>query len=180
MSVSKIAGRYAKSLIDLGRERQAMDAIVADIGHFLEMSQQRDFNMFLKSPIINADKKWKVFIALLSGKVHPGLMDFFRMVIYKGRENILPEILRVVVQKHKEMIGMTTVVITSAVALEDKVLDRITEKLKKAKLVDRQVEYIRKIDPDVIGGFVIEIGDLRYDASIAGKVRKIHKELIAN
>ena len=178
MSVSKIADRYAKSLLDLVEKQAAMEVIIEDVKGFIKLSANLEFASFLKSPIIHAEKKLEVFEKMLGGKVHPELMNFFQLVIRKGRENILPDILQVVLDRHRKMMGLTTVGITSAVKLTEGELKRIAEKLKMTELVDQQVEYVQRIDPKILGGFIIEIGDKRYDASVAGKVRKIRKQLI--
>jgi len=178
MSVSKIANRYAKSLIDLGKERGVLETIITDVSAFIEMAGNRDFTLFLKSPIIKSDKKLLVFDELFKGKVHDESMAFFRMVIKKGRENILVEILKNVLAKYKEMKGVTTVVLTSATELSDDEFNKISDKLKATSLASDNVEFIKKIDPTIVGGFIIEIGDKLYDASIAGKMKKIKKELI--
>lgn len=179
MSVTKIANRYAKSLIDLSVEKKVLDEVVSDIKGFQELAGNRDFMLFLRSPIIHSDKKISVFEELFGGKVHPELMDFFRLVVRKGRENILPEILEVVEDKYNKIKGVTKVYLTSAVALSDSDFDKISEKLKKTSLATDQVEFIKKVDPAHIGGFIIEIGDNRYDASIAGKMNKLRHQLIA-
>jgi F-type H+-transporting ATPase subunit delta len=178
MSVSKISNRYAKSLIDLAREKNILEDIIEDVTGFLQAADNKDFVLFLKSPIINGDKKEKVFEELFGKKVHQETMAFFKMVIKKGRENILPQILNRVLEAYKEMKGITTVTITSATELTVEEFDRISNKLTEAKLASDNVEFIKKIDSSIIGGFIIEIGDKLYDASIAGKMKKLKKELI--
>jgi F-type H+-transporting ATPase subunit delta len=178
MSVAKIANRYAKSLIDLSVDKNVLDEVVRDTRGFLELTANKDFGVFLKSPIIHADKKIEVLVELLGGKVRPELLDFFKMVVRKGREGILPDILTVVEDKYNEMKGVTRVVITSAVELSDSEFERIAAKLKKTSLVSANIEFIKKINPALMGGFVIEIGDKRYDASVAGKMKKLRNQLI--
>jgi F-type H+-transporting ATPase subunit delta len=179
MSVSKISNRYAKSLIDFSREKGILDVIIEDVKAFLKMTENKDFSLFLRSPIIHADKKLDVFEELVGSAVQTELMDFFKMVIRKGRENILPEILDVVLEKYNEMRGVTTAVITSAVALSEREVQKIAGKLKNTALAGEKIEFIHKIDPALIGGFIIEVGDKRYDASIVGKMKKMKNQLSA-
>ena len=177
MSVSKIANRYAKSFIDLGKEKNQLDELISDLKSFLEMTANKDFSVFLKSPIINADKKLNVFNAMFEDKVHEETMAFFRMVVRKGRENILPQIIQNVLDRYNQRLGITKVNITSASQLSENEINKITEKLKKSSLVIDRIEFVKNIDPALLGGFIIEIGDKLIDASIAGKMKKIRKEL---
>lgn len=178
MSVTKISNRYAKSLIDLCKKQGIMEPVIEDTKAFLELTRNREFELFLKSPIIESDKKLKVFEKLLGSKVNIELLGFFKMVIRKGRENILPEIMNVVLDQYNLMKGVTKIFITSASELSQKELERISAKLKESKLATDKLEFVRKIDPTLIGGFVLEIGDKLYDASIAGKIKKVKKQLI--
>ena len=179
MSVSKISNRYAKSLIDLCVQRNTLDEVINDAKSFIDVTENREFEMFLRSPIVQSDKKIAVFNDLFDGKVHEELMSFFKMVIRKGRELILPEIMKVVLVKYNEMKGVTRVYITSAVELNDAEFDRISEKLSKSSIATENVEFIKEVDPALVGVFIIEIDDKRYDTSIAGKMKKLKNQLIA-
>jgi F-type H+-transporting ATPase subunit delta len=140
--------------------------------------ENRDFAVFLKSPIIHVEKKMEVFNALFEGKVEGETLNFYQLVVQKGREKVLPLIMQHVIEEYKKMKGITTVTITSASEMSEKEFDRISDKLRKSGMASENVEYIQKIDPAIIGGFVIEIGDKLYDASVAGKLKKLRKELI--
>ncbi|MFZ1751929.1 MAG: F0F1 ATP synthase subunit delta, partial [Saprospiraceae bacterium] len=92
MSVSRISGRYAKSLIDLSLERNELEVIKKDMEYFAQAIKNRDLYLLLKSPIINADKKLSIFKQIFDGKVNKTTMAFFEIIIKKGREMYLPEI----------------------------------------------------------------------------------------
>jgi F-type H+-transporting ATPase subunit delta len=179
MSVSKISNRYAKSLLNLCKEKNILEEVVGDVSAFLEMTENRDFELFLRSPIIQSDKKLAVFQELLGGNVNAEMMDFLKMVVRKGRENILPEILEVFLSKYNELKGVTNVVLTSAVELSETEVEKIAAKLKNTSLTSDNVAFTKKVDPALIGGFIIEIDDKRYDASIAGKMQKMKNQLIS-
>lgn len=179
MSVSNISNRYAKSLIDLCIEKKVLDEVIGDVKAFVKLTDNRDFELFLRSPIIHGEKKISVFDNMLKGQIHEELMTFFKLVIRKGREDILPDILKVVLAKYKEMKGVTTVILTSAVELSQKEFDKISEKLKKTSIATENVEFIKNVDPALIGGFIIQIEDQRYDSSIDGKMKKLRNQLIA-
>ena len=145
MSVSKIANRYAKSLIDLGKEKGVLETIISDVSAFIEMAENKEFSIFLKSPIIKSEKKLLVFEELLRGKVHDESMAFFRMVIKKGRENILVEILKNVLARYKEMQGVTTVILTSATELSEDEFKKISDVIVANRLSENLLDVQTKV-----------------------------------
>lgn len=180
MSVLRIANRYAKSFVDFGAEKKKLPGMIEDVRSILEMTKIRDFTLFLKSPIIKYEVKSKTFQALFSGKIEPETMDFLQLTLEKGRENILPEILEAVITKYQALQNITKVSITSAVELSETELQKISKQLRGMDLTGDRVEFARKVDPSIIGGFILEIGDKLYDASVTAQLKSIRTELNQN
>jgi len=86
MSIARIAGRYAKSLLDLAQDANKLDRVKADMDGFAEAVAVRDLKMMLKSPIITTDKKRAVIKEIFGGKVDELTMAFLNIVLTKGRE----------------------------------------------------------------------------------------------
>ncbi|MBK9151277.1 MAG: ATP synthase F1 subunit delta [Saprospiraceae bacterium] len=177
MSISRISARYAKSLIDLATERNALETVVDDIRSFNEIVKNRDFYLLLKSPIINTTKKLSIFKSLFEGKVNPITYAFFDIIIRKGREMYLPEISSEFMAQYKQMKNISSVTLTTASPLQDATVNQIKARLSDA--IHGTIELTTKVNPDLIGGFVIETGDRRYDASVAHQLDKIKKEFIS-
>src|ERR1700689_2257734 len=89
----RLAGRYAKSILDLSIERNQLDAVYHDMV-FLQgiCESNRDFVNFLRSPIVKPDKKEKTLTAITAGQVSELTAAFIKLLTSKGREPLLPEI----------------------------------------------------------------------------------------
>ena len=170
MSIIRIATRYAKSLMDLSIEQGKLEQISADMRMLHEaVTGSREFHNMLKSPIIHADKKNAVMAALFKGKVDALTIAYLELLVNKGREPYLPEITAEFVRQHKAMQHITTVTVTTAVEMSDSVL----AELKKQLLAT-------KVDPELIGGFVLEFDQKRYDASVANKLDVLRNNFTKN
>ena len=180
MSVSRISSRYAKSLMDLALERNELEAIKKDIIYFNEAVRNRDLYLLLKSPIINADKKNSIFKAVFGSKVGSTTMAFFDIIIRKGRETYLPEIAADFMGQYRDYNKISTVKITTAAPLSATSLDEIKAKLLSSSITMEKLEITEKVDPALIGGFIIEVGDRLYDASVAHKLDEMRKEFSGN
>lgn len=177
MSVNRIATRYAKSLLDLAVENNVLDAVKGDVEAFIKMVENRDLYLLLKSPIINATKKESVFNVLFGDKFNKLTNAFFTIVLKKGREMYLPEIGKEFMAQYKTLIGLTTVTLTTATPVDAANLASIRSRLLASSETQKDVEIITKTDPEIIGGFVLQIGDKLYDNSIAYKLKQIRKSV---
>lgn len=180
MSVKKIASRYAQSLLDLAVEQNKLDKIVGDVKGFSEACDNRDLYLMLKSPIINAGKKLNVLQALFSSQADELTMAFLTILTKKGREIYLPEIADEFIARYQAFLKVTKVIITTAKPLESAELEQIKSKLLGSSVTADSLDIETKIDPAIIGGFVLEIGDKLYDASVAHKLDKLKKQFSDN
>ncbi len=178
MSTTKIASRYAKSLIDLAIDQNTLEEVFTDMKAFLTIAQMKDFSIFLKSPVIKADKKIRVINAIFDGRVHRLTMAFLRIITNKGREEYLQDISAQFVHQYNELKGISNVRLTGASELTKAQKTEITQKLKKEGLVYDNVIIDEKVDPGILGGFIVEVGDKLYDASLTSKLRQMRKELM--
>ncbi|MEZ4909793.1 MAG: ATP synthase F1 subunit delta [Saprospiraceae bacterium] len=176
MSVNRISTRYAKSLLDLAIDQNSLESTYSDIKIFMQALQSRDLLMMLKSPIITAAKKAMVFKSIFGDKLSKLTMSFFEIVIKKGREIYLPEISQEFINQYKAHNKITTVTITSAAPLSEPIMKDITDKLLQSNITMNKIDVQTKIDPSIIGGFVVETGDKRYDASVLHKLELFKKE----
>ncbi len=180
MSVQRIANRYAKSLIDLANERGSLDRILEDVESFNEVCKNRDFKLMLKSPIVNSEKKEQIFDKLFSGKYDELTMAFLKILLKKGREPLLADIGAEFVQQFKKINHVSSVKLTTASKLSDDAVETIHKKLLESTATDDKVELETAVNPDLIGGFIIEFEDRLYDASVAHKLGLLKKEFKDN
>ncbi len=180
MSVSRISSRYAKSLLDLARERNELEAVLKDIESFNKVTQNRDFYLLLKSPIVKTDKKLAIFKAIFDGKLTKTTTAFFDIIIRKGREMYMPEIAADFLSQYKELNRISTVILTTATPLNDESLNDIKAKLLASNITMDKLDIVTKIDPSIIGGFKIEVGDKLYDATVTYKLEQLKKDFASN
>ena len=175
MGSSRIAERYAKSLIELAQEQGKLDRIMSDVEHFLSATKVRDFALLLKSPIVNSLKKAAIFKALFGDKFDEMTFTFLNIVLRKGREINLPDIATEFVSQYNKINQISEVTVRTATELTDDQLSQLKAKIKESGLTLENIDLHTKIDPSILGGFIIEIGDNRYDASVKHKLEEMRK-----
>lgn len=167
MSVETIAGRYAKSLIELSLQNNALEAVKADMQAVQTAFSNRDFMQLMRNPIIPADKKIKTVNAIFTS-LHTISSKFLNLVINKGRENLLKDISNSFIQQYNSLKNITSATLITAQPVDESYLQSI-----KAKFPAHvTVELKNEIKPEIIGGFILKFGDTLYDASV---VKKLHK-----
>lgn len=179
MSVTRIASRYAKSLLSLAQEQGKLERILEDIQAFQKATEQRDFFLLLKSPIVNPTKKASIFKAIFEGKFDEMTMAFLNIVLRKGREGYLGDIVNEFVRQYQEFKQVSSVKLTTATPISAASLEAIKQQLKGSNNTKANIEIETAVNPDLIGGFVIEFDDKLYDASIAHKLGNLKKEFTA-
>jgi len=177
---TRIASRYAKSLLDLAIEQNSVERVLEDINSFKKATENRDFYLLLKSPIINTTKKASIVKAIFGEQFDKMTLGFINIVLNKGRESYLPDIADQFIVQYKKHKHVSTVTVTTAAPLSEDALNKIKEQLLGSTSTDDNVELVTKVDEDIIGGFVIEFDDKLYDASVAHKLAKLKKEFSKN
>ena len=178
-AATRIATPYAKSLIDLARDRQEIDAVKADMEHLSASAENPDLRNLMSSPVISGEKKQAVFDRLFPG-YHEISKAFIRIVTDKGREEALPEIAVAYLNLYREEREISVLKITSAAPLSEVAVEKIKAKLTVKGLIHNNVELHREIDPELIGGFIVEVGDRLYDASAKTQLETLRKGFSGN
>lgn len=178
MASIRVAERYSKSLLDLAVETGNVDQVYDDMLHFKDALQSRDLVNLLKSPIIQRNKKLNIVQKLFDEKMQQLTMKFFEVVIRKDREEVLPDIADAFFDQYYEHKGITLVKVTSAKELDDATLKNIEKKLLESGTTRRQVELETILDPDLLGGFVLEYDNKKYDVSVRNQLINLRKRLV--
>lgn len=179
MSDNKIAIRYAKSLLSIAKENSGLELVKNDIESILTaINQSRDLKNLLNSPIVKTEAKLSVFKKILAGKCQVTTEQFILFVIKNSREFHLVAILNSFLALYNVERGLQKATITSATALSQNNIEAIIAQLETE--TKNKIILEKKIDKNLIGGFIIQIGDKLYDASLLNKFKNIRKELILN
>ena len=176
MSEFRIASRYAKSLLILCKEQNLVEEINNDMSFINStIHKVRDFSLMLKSPIIKDNTKAKIIEAVFKGKIHSLTLSFIQLVTKKARASILGPITTEFKQQYLVFKGIQEVSLTTTFKV-DPVLKKEFEDAVR-RLTNKTPYLTEKVSEDIIGGFVLDIGDRRIDASIKSNLEKIEYEL---
>lgn len=179
MTNPRLATRYAKSLVDLAKEQNQLETVYADMKTLQSINRgNADFVAMLRSPVIASDKKEKIIAAITEGKVSKLTNLFINLLTQKTREGNLPEIITAFITQYNEIHNIQTVKLTTAVPVSDQIKNEIVNKVKAGK--DLKVELETKVDPSLIGGFMLEAGDTLVDASIQRDLNDVRKQFLSN
>jgi len=174
MSDSRAALRYAKAILDLAVENKATDALEKDMQSILAtISGSNELREMLASPVINGNTKKEALLAIFKGS-HSITEGTISMLVENKRVSMLNEVALKYIILNEKLKGKDIAYVTTAVPLttdlEKKVLSKVAE------LTGNKVSIENKIDESIIGGFVLRVGDLQYDASIANKLSNLKRE----
>ncbi|SEM98350.1 ATP synthase F1 subcomplex delta subunit [bacterium A37T11] len=176
MSEFKVASRYAKSLIDLALEQNALEDVKRDIEQFVAVAKANtELQAVLKNPIIKQDKKRNILQALFGATIHPAISAFFTIMVRKGRAGILYATAQEFIREYNEVKNIVKAHVTSAETLSDVSKKAIAALVKQ--YTGGEVIIESSVKPDLIGGFVLTVGDRQVDASISGRLNKLEKAL---
>jgi F-type H+-transporting ATPase subunit delta len=173
MADSRAASRYVKSLLGLAIEKNVLDEVHQDMLLFSRVvDENRSFGLMLKNPIIRHDKKRDILEQLFKGKVNPITMAIFDILTRKNREPLLPTIAREFHNSYNLYKGIGKATVITAVPLDNHLRNELLGMVKK--ISERtEVELIEKVDPSLIGGFVLNVGDRQIDSSLKSKLKAL-------
>jgi F-type H+-transporting ATPase subunit delta len=176
----RLSGRYAKSLMDIAVEQNAVESIYQDmLGLQKLFAESKELVSVMHSPIIPADKKQAIVKAIIGGKANPITEQFITLLTTKAREYFLPEIATTFIAQYKELNQINTVQLTTAHELDEATKASLIASIS-AQLQGKKLDLITKVDEKLIGGFVLESNNNLFDASIAKDLKDIQKQFLQN
>lgn len=179
MSEYRVAYRYAKSLLELAEEKGILEAVHQDMQLFASVAKEnRDFVLLLKNPIIPGDKKLSVLEAVFGGKVNELTQEFYKIIVRKGREGYLLAISKEFHLQYNAYKGIAGAKVITTFALNDELRKQFTDIVKE--ISGKEVELEEMVDEDLLGGFVLRIGDRQVDESVSTKLLRLKKEFSYN
>lgn len=173
MSDHRIALRYDKSLLSFAIEQGALEEVHRDMLTLAKIcNENREFKLMLLNPVISHQKKLKILKAVFGDTAHKLTMKIFEIISKKNREGILPELAAVFHEQYNEYKGIASASLVSAYPIgEDQ--RREFKEFVKENTQAKTVELMEKTDPDLIGGYVLKIGDKQIDNSLKTKLREL-------
>jgi F-type H+-transporting ATPase subunit delta len=180
MQNPRLAARYAKSLLDLSIQLNRLEVVQEDFSLLQSICKSNhDFVLFLRSPIIKPGKKEKVISKLFDSRINILTSNFIKLLVRKGRDNYLPEIIQSFYDQYRVLKGITRIKITTAVPVDEEMETTIIEKVKAITPL-KTIELEKVVNKNLIGGFLLEMNDMLIDASVQRDLREIKKQFISN
>ncbi len=179
MSVGRIAVRYATPILELAEEKQVLDAVKSDMESFKTIcSENRDFALMLKSPIIPHLRKADILNKVFAGKVNDLTLQAFDIITRKSREDLLEDIAEEFLHLYNAKKGLAEVSVTTSIELDDEMRKAFT---KLAKDITKKDPILtEKVDADIIGGYILKVGDSQIDDSVSGQLKELKLKFSKN
>jgi F-type H+-transporting ATPase subunit delta len=177
MSELTVGSRYAKSLIDLAIEQKSLEEVRGDMELFVQtLKANHELQSVLSNPIISHDKKIKILDAIFAGKVGKATIGFFKIMINKSRGEVLYYTGQEFINQYNLKKNIVKAKITSAVELSEANKKTVTDLVKAEVGGNCSIILETKVDPTLIGGFILTVGDRQIDNSIANSLKKLKNE----
>src|SRR6266516_843857 len=173
--MEEVARVYAEALFDVAREKGKLDAIRDELAQFADaIESNRDLQAFFFSPRFSSAEKVEGLERAVSG-ADPELLNFRELLIEKRR---MPEIFRIrrrLEELWKRENRRIDVTVTSAIELDETVIGKIGEEIERQ--TGQRVELASVVDEEILGGIVLQVGDMVLDASIRNRLDKLRKSV---
>lgn len=178
MASQRVAERYSRALLEMAIESDKVDQILADMKNLKVSLTSSDLYNLLMNPTIRGEKKNSILRKVFSTSWDPLTMKFVEVVTRKGREDVLPTMVDTFFDQYNEYKGITNVVVTSAKPLNEQSLQNIKQKLLASGKTKGEITMETRINPDLIGGFVLEFNNNQYDASVRSRLNILKNNLV--
>jgi F-type H+-transporting ATPase subunit delta len=175
MAMEEVARVYAEALFGAAKDKGKLDEIRDQLGQFTDaVAENRDLQLFFFSPYFGSAEKREALGRAVVG-ADPELVNFLELLIEKHRTPVLFRIRRqfdALWAKENKRLAVT---VTSAVELDPGIAERIGSEIEQQ--TDNTVELETRVDPDILGGLVVQVGNLVLDTSIRNRLEKLRKSV---
>ena len=166
---------YARALFDAAKERDRVQVVQEELADFVESVREvPELRALLRDPQLDPRAKVSALEEIL-GDADELVRNFLLVLTERGRAGQLEEIQREFEQLVAAETGRLDLELTTAVELSDEEAEQIVKRIEEAS--GRQVEAARKVDPELLGGVVLQVGSLRLDASLRGRLDRLRRDL---
>jgi F-type H+-transporting ATPase subunit delta len=173
--VEEIAQVYARSLFEVARDQDKLDDVREQLGEFADaVEADRGLPTFFFSPYFSTEEKKDGLHKSVEG-AEPILMNFLELLLEKHRMPAIYRIRREYDGLWREEHKLLPVQVTSAVALDEEVVKSLGDRISEQ--TGRQVDLTAKVEPDILGGIVLRVGNSILDASIRNRLEQLRRQV---
>lgn len=179
MSDLRIASRYAKSLMVLAEEQGVLNEVNNDIRLFDKvLKENHQLVLLLKNPIVNHAKKLQILESIFKGKVDKLTLAFFAIITRKNRESILPVMASTFATQYNIFKNIEEAKVTTTFPLDEALRKEFSNIVKK--FTGKDVILTEEVNKDLVGGFVLRIGDKQIDESVSSRLKALKLQFSQN
>jgi F-type H+-transporting ATPase subunit delta len=173
--MEEIAAVYARSLFEVAKEQGKLDSVREQIGEFADaLEQTRELQVFFFSPYFSTTEKQDGLDRAVSG-ADAVIVNFLKLLIENHRMPVIFRVRRGYDELWEEENKLLPVRVTSAVELDKSTVSQIGDKI--AEQTGRKVELSSEVDPDILGGIVVRVGNSILDASIRNRLEQLRRQV---
>ena len=173
--MEEIATVYARSLFEVAKEQDKLDVVRDQLGAFADaLSETRDLQVFFFSPYFSTAEKEDGLDRVVSD-ADPVILNFLKLLIEKHRMPVLFRIRANYDAMWEEENKLLPVQITSAVELDKQIVSQLGDRI--AEQTDRKVDVSADVDPDILGGIVVRVGNSVLDASVRNRLEQLRRQV---
>lgn len=172
---TRAAQRYAKAVLESAADAGTQEVVYGDMKSITgTLEGSKELRNVLSSPIIKAEDKRESLKAIFKGNsdITLSLID---ILVDKNRTQLLDQVAQSYINLYNKSQGLVVAQVTTAVELNKELESKILNKVKQITGSD-EARLDHKIDPAILGGFVLRVGDVQYDASVANQLDEVKKE----
>ena len=174
--MEEIAQVYARSLFQVAEEQGKLDVVREELGQVSEtLESNHDMRLFFFSPYFSTEEKREGLRTTIEG-ADPVTMNLLDVLVENHRLPVVPRIRREYERLWRDANDLLPVTVTSAVELDDAVVARIGEEI--GRQTGRKVELTRTVDPSIVGGFIVRVGNSILDSSIKNRLENLRKQIV--
>ena len=174
MNESRAAIRYTKAALEYSLEIKATDSVESDMRYILEtLDNTPELGELVGSPVLNSDQKKEVLIKVFD-QAEELTKNLISLLIEKKRIALLGEVASKFIFLNEQLKGEKVAEITTAIPLSQELEDEILSRVEK--ITGNKVTVENKIDENILGGFILRIGDMQFNASIANQLNNLKRE----
>jgi len=173
--MAEAARVYAEALFDVAREKSKLDAVRDQLGQFVDaLDRDRELQVFFFSPYFSSAEKSDGLKRAVTG-ADPELLNFLDLLIEKQRMTEVFRIRRALDELWKRENKRIDVTVTSAVELDPAVVEKIGGEIERQ--TGQKVSPVTRVDEGIVGGIVLQVGNMVLDASIHSRLEKLRKSV---
>ncbi len=166
---------YAEALFEVGRDKGKLDALQQQLGQFADaVDRNRELQVFFFSPYLSSSEKGEGIEKAITG-AEPELINFLELLVDKHRMTEVFRIRRELDELWKRENRRIDVTVTSAVELDPAVVEKIGQEVERQ--TEEKVDLSSRVDSEILGGIVLQVGNMVLDASIRSRLEKLRKSV---